>query len=338
MLLINKNLESSLNISQSCQAHHGFSPNSRDIKRLPKKMAQIVPFMETIQKSSQKNQVPQSLIVSVIYHESRGKLHAKSPKGAMGLMQLMPATAKELGVKNPFDPKQNIEGGTRYLKKMLNRFNGRIDLALAAYNAGPGNVLKYKGVPPFKETQNYVKKNLTTITQLENHFTKNRSFISNKVENDSDPLNTKNNFKTHPKLALNRLEKKQSVQENFFQMYAMAAKIAQSKTRIPASVSLAQAALATGYGRYAKHHNLFGLKNSFSNLRKFPSPLEGFLFHAEIISQGKNLKHAMKHTASAKQFVQSLQSGEKKYATDPKYTEKIIKIIDRYNLEKYDAI
>jgi len=96
-------------------------------------------------------------ILRVIEAESGGDPRAVSPKGAIGLMQLMPDTARALGVSDPFDPVQNIEGGVRYLSHLIQRF-GDVRLALAAYNAGPGNVQRYGGVPPFPETLRYLEK------------------------------------------------------------------------------------------------------------------------------------------------------------------------------------
>ena len=116
------------------------------------------PYEASITEHARREQVAADLVRAVIQVESAFNPVAVSPKGAMGLMQLMPATARELGVRNPFDPDQNIRGGVAYLRRLLDRFKGNVELALAAYNAGMGNVEKYGDVPPFKETKNYVKK------------------------------------------------------------------------------------------------------------------------------------------------------------------------------------
>jgi hypothetical protein len=111
-----------------------------------------------IEKYARKQGVDPKLVQAMIRQESGFNPVAVSPKGAMGLMQLMPETAASLGVEDPFDLEQNIKGGVHFLKICLNKFDQNLPLALAAYNAGPGRVAEHQGMPPFKETQTYVKK------------------------------------------------------------------------------------------------------------------------------------------------------------------------------------
>ncbi len=116
-----------------------------------------------IQEAAQKYDLAPGLIKAVIKAESGFRVDAVSVAGAQGLMQLMPATAKDLGVTNPFDIRQNIDGGARYLRQMFDLFDGDARLALSAYNAGPGNVQKYGGDVPFPETRRYVARVLASV-------------------------------------------------------------------------------------------------------------------------------------------------------------------------------
>jgi len=117
-----------------------------------------VPFADLIVTSAQSHGVAPELVASVIAVESNFNPRATSRKSARGLMQLMPGTAARFGVTNPFDPQQNIEAGTKYLKELLHLYNGNLPLTLAAYNAGPDRVQLFHSVPPYRETRDYVRR------------------------------------------------------------------------------------------------------------------------------------------------------------------------------------
>jgi soluble lytic murein transglycosylase len=126
--------------------------------RLPRAESGSGPYVKEIQDASQRYGVPVKLVSAVIRAESGFNPRAVSRKGAQGLMQLMPTTASILGVRNSFDPRENIDGGVRHLRGLLDRFPDSLPLAIAAYNAGERAVVHYRGIPPYPETQDYVTK------------------------------------------------------------------------------------------------------------------------------------------------------------------------------------
>lgn len=140
-----------------CSTIDASSHQTRSIRSADTRVAVPVRFVPHIREASEKYRVDPALIAAVVYKESRFDPHAVSSRGAQGLMQLMPRTASYLGVKDAFDPRQNILGGTRYLREMLDEFDGNVDVALAAYNAGPVAVRRAGLVPPNSEAEEYVR-------------------------------------------------------------------------------------------------------------------------------------------------------------------------------------
>lgn len=147
-------------LTQKNQAIQSYATQSKAVESNSnaKEKAPTTKYNNIIREAANKYGVDENLIHSIIKMESNYNPKVKSHAGTAGLMQLMPVTAREVGVTDRYDIRQNIFGGTAYFSKMLKNQNGNVQLALASYNAGPGNVRKYGGIPPFKETQNYVRK------------------------------------------------------------------------------------------------------------------------------------------------------------------------------------
>jgi soluble lytic murein transglycosylase-like protein len=139
-----------------------------------------------IDRAASEHNLDSALIAAVIQTESSGDPRAVSKAGAKGLMQLRDGTAREMGVKNSLDPEANIRGGSRYLRRMLDRF-GDLSLALAAYNAGPGTVERHGGVPPFKETRDYI---VRVTRRMAVHATRGPDSASKEATDRADKMNT----------------------------------------------------------------------------------------------------------------------------------------------------
>lgn len=156
------------NSSVSFQEFLENASNSNNSSSSTSKPTYTKEIEDAVTSISAKYNVDANLIKAIIRAESGFNQYAESKAGAQGLMQLMPATARSLGVTNSFDIRQNIDGGTRYIKNKIDQYNGDVRLALAAYNAGPGSVSKYNGIPPYAETQNYIKNVLNYYQEYKN--------------------------------------------------------------------------------------------------------------------------------------------------------------------------
>ncbi len=153
-------------------------PSVEPLDPLPEVQSEVPPFHDFIMQASNTYKVEAALIRAIIMVESSNNPRAVSRRGAKGLMQLMPTTAKWLGVDDSFDPALNIDGGVRYFKTLLDRFEGNVQLALAAYNAGSRHVRNYNGVPPFKATRIYIKKVLKYRQEYQKKMASNESSLN----------------------------------------------------------------------------------------------------------------------------------------------------------------
>jgi soluble lytic murein transglycosylase len=142
------------------------APTTADYTVIIREAPPPLPWREVAHKQAERFGLDPHLVRAVIYVESGENPRAVSPKGAEGLMQLMPETARELGVQNALRPRENIRGGVSYLASLLDRFDGRLEWALAAYNAGPGAVERHGGIPPYPETQAFVRKVLDVYRRI----------------------------------------------------------------------------------------------------------------------------------------------------------------------------
>ncbi len=150
-------------VAEAVRAHRTSFQLFRSVNPRDERLALLsdLPYARLIERAASRYRLDELLLAAVIEVESDFDAAAVSPVGALGLMQVMPSTAALYGYKDPLNPASNVDLGARYLSRMLEAFDGDIELALAAYNAGPGNVRRFKGVPPFKETQKYVGKVLS---------------------------------------------------------------------------------------------------------------------------------------------------------------------------------